>query len=130
MRVLLNVSEKATPPGGHVRREYSDAVVEVASLTGVRGPAGEVRLEVTNGANACSDVRGSPRMLADLRPRFANLEGGPLKTLTVRSQPTPAQAAAEERHKHPREQPNHEPGTGGGHCEQHLNCAALVFRRE
>src|SRR5262249_22784858 len=59
--------------------------------------AGEVRLEVTNGANACLDVRDSPRMLADLRPRFATLEGGPLKTATVRSLATPAQAVAEER---------------------------------
>jgi ribosome-associated protein len=59
--------------------------------------AGQARLEVTNGTSACHDVRSSPRMLADLRPRFAFSEGGPLKTATVRTQPTPAQAAAEER---------------------------------
>ena len=58
---------------------------------------GSFRLEVTNGANACHNVRSSPRMLADLRPRLASVEGGPLKTASVRTRPTPAQAAAEER---------------------------------
>jgi ribosome-associated protein len=59
--------------------------------------AGLLRLEVTNGANACHNVRTSPRMLADLRPRLAFVEGGPLKTASVRTRPTSAQAAALER---------------------------------
>jgi ribosome-associated protein len=59
--------------------------------------AGQIRLEVTNGNNACQPVHAKPRTVADLRPRIELLEGGPLNTATVKNPLTPAQAVAEER---------------------------------
>jgi len=57
--------------------------------------AGEVRLEVTNGSSAVHNTRDSLCVPAVLPPRFASVEGGPLKTATVSSKTTVGQAAQE-----------------------------------